>query len=287
MNILVTGAEGFIGKKLVKSLKEAGHNVIMHCYADGDISQKDGLKRYEDRNIDVIYHLAARTFVPDSWNDTYEYFQTNMMGTIAVLEFCRKQHCAAVLMSTYVYGEPKFLPVSEKHPTVAITPYHETKILLEDIGRFYADKFQIPVTVFRPFNVYGAGQNENFLLPKIMKQILDESISEIRLMDLKPKRDYVYIDDVVEIMLCALQVKEGFNVYNIGTGKSYSVEEALNICMDVTGIHKAYCATNEVRTQEVSDCVADMSKVCKAFNYEIKYSLPEGIRKWYEELNSL
>jgi len=284
VNILVTGADGFIGKRMAEELRKKGHHVIGYCHIDGDISNKEALAQYTACAVDTVYHFAARTFVPDSWKDSYEYFNVNVMGTVTVLEFCRKNRCKAVLMSSYVYGEPQFLPVSEEHPLVAVTPYHETKMVMEHIGRFYSEHFSIPVTVFRPFNVYGMGQNEEFLLPKIMKQLLDKDISRVRLMDLAPKRDYVYINDVIEALCCALAAREGFHVYNIGTGRSYSVEEAVKICMKVTGIEKPYDTAQEVRISEISDCVADISKLEHDFGYHVQYTLQDGIQDWYREL---
>lgn len=284
MNILITGADGFIGSRMSEKLKKDGNYVIEHCFTDGDVSKKGGLNQYNDLGVEIVYHFAAKTFVPDSWNNVYDYFNVNIMGTVSVLEFCRENHCPAVLMSTYVYGEPEFLPISEEHPVSAITPYHETKLILEHIGKFYSEKFSIPVVIFRPFNVYGMGQSENFLLPKIMKQLVDENISEIKVMDIRPKRDYVYIDDVIEALLCALSVKEGCHVYNIGTGVSYSVEEVIKICGEVLGIKKPYCATEEVRNTEISDCKADISRLRKDFGYQVKYSLQEGIKSWYGEM---
>ena len=284
MNILVTGADGFIGKRMAEVLSKKGHHVIGHCLTDGDISKKEAFAPYRGCTIDVVYHFAARTFVPDSWNNCYEYFHTNVMGTVSVLEFCKENRCSAVLMSSYVYGEPQFLPVTEEHPLASATPYHETKIVMEHIGRFYTEHFSVPVTVFRPFNVYGMGQNEAFLLPKIMKQLLDPHITRVRLMDLSPRRDYVYIKDVIEALCCGMAVKEGFHVYNIGTGHSYSVEEAVKMCMKVTGIEKPYDAAQEVRAFEVSDCVADISKLEQDFGYHVRYGLRDGIQDWYLEM---
>lgn len=284
MNILVTGADGFIGKRMAEALQKQGHHVIKHVFMDGDLSKKESLAPYDHCAVDMVYHFAARTFVPDSWSDSYEYFHTNVMGTVSVLEYCRKKRCSAVLMSSYVYGEPQFLPVTEEHPVAAVTPYHETKVVTEHIGKFYSEQFSLPVTVFRPFNVYGMGQKETFLLPKVMKQLLDKQIERIELMDLTPRRDYVYIKDVAEALCCAMAVREGFHVYNIGTGRSYSVEEAVKICMEVTGIEKPIVTKQNVRAFEVSDCVADISKLRHDFGYQVRYSLPEGIRDWYLEI---
>lgn len=284
MNILVTGGSGFIGKNLISCLQRSGHTVYEHKQETGDITKKGILEKYIGNGIQYVFHLAARTFVPASWDDTYEYFNTNVMGTVEVLEFCRKQKCPVVLMSTYVYGEPDFLPVTEEHKITAPSPYHQTKIIDEILGEFYAEQFQFPVTVFRPFNVYGYGQNEEFLLPKIMKQILDDDVTQIEVMDLTPKRDYVYIKDVIQALCAALKIKDGYHVYNIGFGSSVSVEDVIKTCLEITGKRKSYRTLNKIRANEILDCVADISKIKAELEFQPEYNLYYGVKDWYEEL---
>ena len=279
MRILITGADGFVGGYLIKQLEKEGHIVFAHRLEDGDVSVPGTLEAYSE--IDYVYHLAARTFVPASWDYTYDYFQTNIMSTVSVLEYCRKNNCGVSLMSTYVYGEPQYLPVDENHPTIALSPYHETKLICELLGEFYSKQFNLPVTAFRPFNIYGAGQNEAFLLPSVMKQILDPSINEIIVMDLNPKRDYVYIDDVIAVLCAATKLESAaFNVFNIGSGQSVSVENVIRTAMEVAGINKPYKSSQQTRKIEVSDCVADMKKVTDILGINIVYDLKAGLQKW-------
>lgn len=279
MTILVTGAEGFLGKHLTKRLKNDGHTVISHCLADGDLVSPDTLDQYRD--VDYVYHLAACTFVPDSWTKTYDYFRANIMGTVNVLEFCREQICRVALMSTYVYGEPQYLPVDENHPVTAVTPYHESKLICESLGQFYADQFKLSVTVFRPFNIYGAGQNEAFLIPSIVKQVLEPDCREVVVRDLTSKRDYVYVDDVVDILSHSIQIYEaGYRVFNIGSGCSVSVEDVIKTVMEVTGIQKPYTSMRKPRRGEISNCVADVEKVIRELKNSTCRSLRKGLSAW-------
>ena len=278
MRILVTGADGFIGRRLIAKLQKIGHEVFCFDIEDGDISLKNCLDKFKD--IEHIYHLAARTFVPDSWDKTYDYFQTNIMGTVTVLEYCRYNKCNLTIMSTYVYGEPEYLPIDERHPIKAVSPYHESKIIDEDLCRFYSEKFGVAISILRPFNVYGRGQNESFLVPKIFSQVMDNSFSEIAVMDLNPRRDYIYIDDVIEALICTLRKTQGCDEYNIGSGISLSVEDVIKIIMDVSGIQKPYISTKKTRTNEVSDCVANIDKAIYELGFKCKYTFSEGISKW-------
>jgi nucleoside-diphosphate-sugar epimerase len=282
MRILVTGADGFIGKYLVSALLERGNDVFTHSLIDGDIFNKNVLERFE--GIDHVFHLAAKTFVPESFEEPYEYFQTNVMGTVNILEYCRKQVCSITFMSTYVYGEPKYFPVDEKHPVIGMTPYHQSKILCESLCNFYSRQFNVKVVVLRPFNVFGKGQSAQFLLPKIVAQILDPEVREISVMDLKPKRDYIYIDDLINAMLLTINPAKDYSVYNVGSGISKSVEEVILDVQRATGIIKTYTSSNQPRKTEVSDCVADIAAIQKDLGFVPKYTLSSGLKAMIERI---
>ncbi|TWH59727.1 UDP-glucose 4-epimerase [Desulfitobacterium sp. LBE] len=281
MRILVTGANGFIGSHLTRTLEAKGHEVMSHTSKNGDITEKNALDSFND--IEHVYHLAARTFVPGSWDNTHDYFRTNIMGTITALEFCRNNNCSITMMSTYVYGEPKYLPVDEKHPVVAVSPYHKSKITCEEICAFYSEKFGVRVTVLRPFNVYGKGQSEAFLVPKIYSQVVNDSVKEISIMDLEPKRDYVYIDDVIDALIATLNATKLLAFYNVGSGTSTSVEDVILSTFQAAGISKPYRSTNEKRFSEISDCIADISSIHADLGFVPRFTLLEGLRAWYEE----
>lgn len=276
MTILVTGAGGFLGKHLCKRLEAEGHHVLRHRREDGDLCLPGALEQYRD--VAYVFHLAARTFVPESWERTYDYYRTNVMGTVNVLEFCRRQGCGVAIMSSYVYGEPQYLPVDECHPVTALTPYHQTKLICEETGRFYAEKFLLPVTVFRPFNIYGAGQATVFLIPAVIRQLLDPDCEAVNVLDLTSRRDYIYVEDAVELMSRAVIPQgEMFRIFNLGSGISISVEDVIRTAMEVLGIQKTYLATGELRRGGVSDCAADMRRTFSALGMVRMRPFKEGM----------
>lgn len=281
MRVLVTGADGFIGRHLSQALSKMGHVIFTHTISEGDITNERALDRFDD--IDHVFHLAARTFVPESLKKPYEYFQTNVLGTISVLEYCRKNACNMTFMSTYVYGEPRYLPINENHPVIGLTPYHQSKISCESICEFYSRQFNVKITVLRPFNVFGKGQSTHFLIPKIIAQILDPKVKEISVMDLKPKRDYIYIDDLIKAMLLTMNPAKSYSVYNVGSGVSKSVEEVIINVQRVTGIKKAYTSSNQLRSAEVSNCVADISAIHKELGFVPEYTLTLGLKAMIEK----
>src|ERR1700733_11544616 len=148
--VLVTGASGFIGKPLAERLEQAGFTVIRHSEDRGDIASCN-----LPEGADHVFHLAARTFVPDSWSAPLSFYATNVLGTVNVAEFCRRHSASLTMMGSSVYGRPQFLPISETHPVAAFNPYSHTKLLAEEVCRYYAQQFNIRVAVIRPFNIYG------------------------------------------------------------------------------------------------------------------------------------
>ena len=271
--ILVTGANGFIGKALCNRLtNDDKYSVIKFDIDDGDIADYD----FSNCKAKHVCHLAARTFVPQSWEQPYEYYNTNLLGTINILDYCRKNNASMTFISTYMYGAPRYLPIDENHPLEAHSIYNHTKLLAEEVCAFYSKHFDVPVTILRLFNVYGTGQGQDFLIPSIVKQAL--SNDKIEIMDTIPKRDFVYIDDVIDA-ICLTIGLEGFNIYNIGNGVSYSVLDVINNICSAVGEKKQIIDKKQVRPNEVFDVIADISKIKTDLNWEPKTSFEEGIKK--------
>lgn len=272
--ILVTGAGGFIGTHLVNALLEAGHRVVRHSRQDGDIAVSP--LQFED--VAHVFHLAARTFVPQSWEDPAQYYATNVLGTVNVLEFCRRSKATLTFVSSYVYGRPRRLPLNEDHPLEPFNPYSHTKIMAESVVSFYAEAFDVGVTIVRPFNVYGPGQSDLFLIPRIISQILDPAVPFIEIGDLRPRRDYIYVTDLLALLMATRQAPTR-GTYNGGTGRSFSVAEVLESIRRITGIDKPVRSTGDSRANEILELVADVSRARRELNWRPVVALEDGLQQ--------
>ena len=271
-DILVTGATGFLGRVLVATLEKNGHRVLRHSSAQGDIARC----RLPMENVGHVFHLAARTFVPDSWRCPQAFYETNVLGTVNVLEHCRQNGAALTFLSSYVYGVPQYLPIREDHPVISFNPYAQTKILAETVARFYEQHHGLRVVVVRPFNLYGPGQAPFFLIPTLVGQMLDASQSVVHVKDLRPKRDYLFIDDAVEMLLMTLR-PEVRGTYNMGSGSSASVEEIGHLISQAAGVVKALVSEESPRPNEIIDTVADVSRAKAALGWRPRTTLKDGI----------
>jgi nucleoside-diphosphate-sugar epimerase len=279
LKILVTGADGFIGKRLVRKLVLDGQSVITHCLDDGDITDI----HFDDIEADWVIHLAARTFVPQSWKEPYDYYRVNVLGTANVLEYCRKNGAGITFLSTYIYGLPEATPVLESHRFAPNTPYNHSKVLAESLIQFYSREFQVNSVTLRPFNIYGAGQDPHFLIPFIINQMLDSSVKEITVQDLSPKRDYLFVEDLIDAIILTI-ARQGNSIYNIGSGASHSVEEVLLLALQAANMTKPYREIGQRRQGELDDLCADISLVRQDLGWEPKVSLFDGLSKMIVEL---
>ena len=202
-------------------------------------------------------HLAAKTFVPDSWKTPAVFYETNVLGTVNVLELCRRTSASLTFISSYVYGHPRALPIGEDHPLQAFNPYGHSKILAEDVVRYYAATFHVPAAIVRPFNVFGEGQSDMFLIPKVVRQVLDPAVEAVQVQDLRPRRDYLHIDDLVAL-LTATMTTGAQGTFNAGSGRSSSVGEIIATVERIAGIDKPIHCSEQVRPDEVLDVVADV-----------------------------
>jgi nucleoside-diphosphate-sugar epimerase len=278
--ILVTGSDGFIGKKLVQSLQSSGHTVHQFDRLQGDISSY----QFDFHHLDHIIHLASMVYVPASWEDPYAFYKTNLLGTVNMLELCRRLHCRLIYISSYVYGIPQYLPVDEKHPVHPASPYNHSKLLAEETCSYYSREFQVPVVIFRPANIFGPGQNGDFLIPKILRQVIRPEVETIEVMDLRPRRDYLFINDFIEAIVSSLDLT-GFNLFNIGSGRSWSVEEIIQIVMHLTNIQKTISSTHQERKNEIFDIYMDNRKISENLGWKPSTSFGEGIIQCLSSFN--
>ena len=276
-SILVTGASGFIGSALVARLESMDYKVTQFCSTDGEIADVNFIKKYEDSNFFHVFHLASKTFVPDSWENPYDFYKTSILGTVNILDLCRIKKIPLTYVSAYLYGIPEELPIKEDHRIKPNNPYAHSKFLAEDLCKFYSEFHDVKVSIARPFNVYGKGQKKTFLIPLIINQVLNED--NIKVRDLKPKRDYIYLDDLVSGLICTLRSKEQFSIFNFGSGKGLSVSDIIEIIQNIAGTNKEIISEKKERIHEIMSVIADVKKSKEYLNWIPTYSFEEGVRE--------
>lgn len=281
MKIAVTGGSGFIGSNLVNKLNKLGIEILRLDVSNGiDITDWDKIENIG--KFDVLFHLAAKSFVPESYKNPKDYFHSNIIGTLNVLELCRKYSARVIFTSSYIYGYPEYLPIDEKHPVRGFNPYSQSKIIGEKLCEGYNRDFGVPVIIIRPFNVYGAGQNSNFLIPLMIKQVKDGGIF---LKTSKPRRDFVHVDDVVEAYIKCMEYNDSsFEIFNLGCGISYSVKEIVEMAVKNINHEVSVSFTEELRENEIMNTVADISKAINILGWKPKISLDNGITRLMKDV---
>jgi nucleoside-diphosphate-sugar epimerase len=270
--VLVTGATGFIGRHLVERLRSAGYTVSTHSSKDGDIARQ----MPDVPGVRHVFHLAGKSFVPDSWRDPPSFYAANVLGTINVLDLCRRSGASLTYVSSYVYGRPERLPIDEEHTLHAVNPYAHTKILAEEACRFYSAHHGVATTIVRPFNIYGPGQDARFLIPILVRQALDPNSEAITVADDRPKRDYLYISDLVDLLLATKGQSGG--VFNAGSGRSIGVGEIVALLNRLTPRPKRLTARGEARTNEILDVAADIRKAGRELGWRPQVDFASGLR---------
>lgn len=272
--ILVSGSSGFIGKNLCQVLSR-GNNQVFEIPSSNEFDLCDSKKVKNLPEVDVIIHLAAKSYIPDSFNNPGFFYQNNVFSTLNLLEKSRRDKAKFILLSTYVYGNPQYLPIDENHQRNPLNPYTQSKVICEDLCQAYSRDFGLNSIILRPFNVYGPNQLSSFLIPSIISQLDNE---EIFLQDSRPKRDYIFIDDLVEAILLSVDLeKEGCNSYNVGSGSSYSVSELVDMLIHISKSTAKIRYANIERKGEVLNTIADIKKINSDLGWFPLVDLHEGL----------
>jgi len=286
--ILVTGYNGFIGTHLVDSLKTKfkliGISEKSTKKADILTIKKDIRKiTIHDipKNIFCIVHLAALTDILYCQKHPVRCFDINVHGTKNILEIARKINSRFLLVSTsHVYGNPQKLPITENHPTNPTSIYGLSKLTAEIITKSYSSYYGLNAAILRLFSVYGPKSPEHLVTSKIILQSLRGKT--LSLGNLSSKRDFVYVSDVVDAIELVIKKMRGFNVYNVGTGKSHSILEVCNI---IGKINKKKLSIKSkkslVRSSDIKNMVASKSKIQK-LGWRPQTNLMKGLKLTYD-----
>lgn len=282
IDVVVTGADGFIGKAVCRRLEADGMAVAGVGREIGDVATQGTWERVPPAK--VLVHLAARSYVPDSWNDPAGFLSTNVLGTENAIGYCRRHGARMVCSSAYIYGIPESLPIREDHPVRPNNPYALSKHLAEQICGFAHQYQGVPIVLLRLFNVFGPGQRQEFLIPSIVAQVRHGK--EIRVLDLAPRRDYIYLDDVVDSIARAIVVQGGHHIVNIGSGVSLSVREIIDKIQQAAGTELPVFGEQRERTQEIPDVRADIDYARELLGWQPQLSFLQGVQQILSVENS-
>lgn len=277
MKFIITGYRGFIGQYLCNEL--SSRNIEFIGVDHSDILGDDYFDGIVVEKGDVMVHLANRSFVPDSWEDPAMYIETNSMGTLKVLEFCKKGQLGLIYLSSYMYGNPQYFPVDEKHPVQIMNPYAFSKKTAEEIIQYYGENFGINYVILRPFNVYGKGQKDNFIIPILFQKFLDSNLKTVQMNDLKPKRDFIHAKDLVNaIVLCSENLNQ--QIYNVTSGHSVSILELAQLIKKLLNSDKEIEDLSSSRKNEIMDCYGTFEKIKNGIGWEPLINLETGLKEY-------
>ncbi len=307
--ILVTGADGFIGSHLTELLIEKGYEVRAFSYYNsfnswgwldtidkkklneidvftGDIRDPNGV-REAMKGIDEVFHLAALIAIPFSYHSPDSYVDTNIKGTLNVLQAARDLNTSRVLITSTseVYGTAQYVPIDEKHPYQGQSPYSATKIGADRLAESFYRSFNMPISIVRPFNTYGPRQSARAVIPTIITQLLSGQ-KEIKLGALSPTRDFNYVKDTangfIEIAKSNKTIGEEIN---IATEREISIGElAEELVRQINPNAKIICDDERIRPDksEVNRLLGSNKKIKELTNWSPSYTFEEGIKETIE-----
>ncbi|WP_070001150.1 NAD-dependent 4,6-dehydratase LegB [Cellulosilyticum sp. I15G10I2] len=304
--VLVTGADGFIGSHLVEGLLEEGYCVRAFVYYNsfnswgwldtlpkpvrdqievfsGDIRDPNGVRKAME-HIEEVYHLAALIAIPFSYHSPDAYVDTNIKGTLNVLQAARVLETNRILITSTseVYGSARYVPIDEAHPFQGQSPYSATKIGADRLAESFYKSFALPVTIVRPFNTYGPRQSLRAVIPTIITQLLSGE-KEIKLGMLTPTRDFNYVKDTVNgFMEIAKSEKTIGEEINIATEKEISIGCLANELINQINPHaKIICDDQRLRPEksEVNRLLGSNKKIKELTSWRPEYSIEAGLKE--------
>ena len=302
--VLVTGADGFIGSHLTEELVKRGEKVRAFCYYNsfgscgwidtlppeirneietfsGDIRDPNGV-RTAMRGQQRVFHLAALVAIPFSYHSPDSYVDTNIKGTLNVLNAARELGTERIMVTSTseVYGTAIYVPIDEKHPYQGQSPYSATKIGADRLAESFYRSFDLPVSIVRPFNTYGPRQSGRAVIPTIISQLIAGQ-SEIKLGKLSPTRDFNYVKDTAAGFMAIADCPEAIGQeLNIATGVEHSIGDLANeLIAQINPSARIVCEEVRLRPEksEVNRLMGDSTKLRAMTGWAPKYTFEQGL----------
>lgn len=311
--VLVTGADGFIGSHMVEELVRKGYSVRAFSYYNsfntwgwldtlapeilsqievvcGDIRDPYGVKKAIE-GVDMVFHLAALIAIPFSYHSPDAYVDTNIKGTLNVLQAAKELNVERVLITSTseVYGTAKYVPIDENHPFQGQSPYSATKIGADRLAESFYRSFDLPVSIVRPFNTFGPRQSARAVIPTIITQLLGGR-QQIKLGLLSPTRDFNYVKDTVSAYIAIAESDRTIGQeINIATGKEISIGDMAKVIIaQLNPKAEIICEEERLRPEnsEVNRLLGSNQKLKELTEWKQKYSFEDGIQetiKWFKQ----
>ena len=307
--VLVTGADGFIGSHLIESLLEKGYDVKAFTFYNsfntwgwldtlpkekldqievfsGDIRDPNGV-RQAMKGIDQVFHLAALIAIPFSYHSPDSYVDTNIKGTLNVLQAARDLGTEKIMVTSTseVYGTAQYVPIDEKHPYQGQSPYSATKIGADRLAESFYRSFNLPVAIVRPFNTFGPRQSARAVIPTIITQLLAGK-EEIKLGSLTPTRDFNYVKDTAAGFIAIAESDKTIgHEINIATQQQISIGNlAQEIISQINPKAQIVCDEQRLRPEksEVNRLLGANAKIKELTDWKQKYTFEQGIAETIE-----
>jgi NAD dependent epimerase/dehydratase len=300
---LVTGADGFIGSRLVELLVKKGYKIKALSQYNSfnnwgwieDIECRDKIEiltgdirdphycKFIAKDMDIIFHLAALIAIPYSYVAPDSYVDTNIKGTLNICQAAKEHGNIRVIhtSTSEVYGTAQYTPIDEEHPMQPQSPYSATKIAADAMAMSFYNAFNLPVTIARPFNTYGPRQSARAVIPTIITQIANGA-TEIKLGDITPTRDFNYVDDTCRGFIALAECDESIGqTVNIGSNSEISIGDTLNIIKELMDSDVKFIVDSQrIRPEksEVFRLCCDNSKIERLTGFKSQVSIREGLQ---------
>ena len=272
VKILVTGHKGFIGSHLIDSLKNC--DIVTDSINGKRINLQNIEEVMKIEPVDTVIHLGGKTEKGLEWK---EYFENNIIGTLNILKYCIKKNIKKIIfVSSYVYGNPKYSPIDEQHQISPHNLYTKSKFLAEELCKIYSEKYKLNVIILRPFNIFARSMNKDYLISNLIESI--NTKKTVTITNRTSKRDFLYIDDFIELILKIKDYDFKCEIFNVGSGISYSFDEVIEIIEKTTSkkLNLEYKNDDQSYIQNIT---ADNSKITKILDWKPELTFEEGLQK--------